>query len=431
MSVESQETSVASQESQTTSNPTPGNEGGQSQPAPAAEPAPDGPESSLTDLQFSLNMATQAGFGEGDPEYDAVKAKIDALQGAPAPAPAATPQAQPNNQQQPPEGGAQPQNQPAPAATEDPDDVFGFNTPAATEDGLQIGTWDELTAHIDQKHGIKDVNKFLETYNTHRTNASKMSEYEKKYNTLTDNLSKVPAQLSAGINAWAAGQDWRKALDGAMNSLDLTQPFENHSKEAVVKQFYGESLANLQTKLNDENTEFSQQDYDAQVNDLYNSSKQQYATLKSQHDAERDRIQKEADDRQASLTNSVEVSVEHLQTTFPGFGPQHLADVKSRLEEGKVMELFVNADGTWKQEAAKLLAMAIHGEKQITKLVAAGKANGRTEANQEIVNNSRQQPESNTKGGGGGGQQAQVSNTVKNLTQGVVTEDPFAHQHAE
>jgi hypothetical protein len=79
-----------------------------------------------------------------------------------------------------------------------------------------------------------------------------------------------------------------------------------------------------------------------------------------------------------------------------------LNKVRNTLVEGKLDDLFLNPDGSYKEEAAELVAYAMYGKQMAERLIKRGEKKGISQANRELVDKSpkaiRKQRSTDTQG---------------------------------
>jgi len=83
-------------------------------------------------------------------------------------------------------------------------------------------------------------------------------------------------------------------------------------------------------------------------------------------------LEREAERLKETLTATTNSSVSVLEQSFPGMDKREVKKIEQILlsgDDGKLLGLFKNRDGSIKKEAAKMLSMALYGEDQIKALL--------------------------------------------------------------
>lgn len=391
---------------------------GQQEDTSAVESKTDG-NPTLQEMESNLRIGAEAGLQDTD-EYKAEFASYEKLM-----AESGTPVQQ---QSGAPSGEQRTAEQIAAdaAAEEELSNAFGVGTrPTETPTVEGFKSLEEFNSKIEADYSIKDANTFLESFDKHRKNAQKGAEFESKYKATMKEIGALPKAIKKGIEVYTTGGDYAKAFNENVMTLDLTKPFESHDKKAIVKEFYGKTLKRMDAKLASEENDFTQEDYDAELNDLHGLGREQYTSRKSLHDSERDRIQSDTDRWVEQFNSATEVSVQSLQEDYPNFREEQLGAVKAQLAKGSVDKLFFNEDGTPKKDAAKMVSMALFGDDAINSLTKSAKAEGKTEANLNIVANSKKKPEASGQGTGGQNQDHEGAAAAKQLDE-FIQNDVYA-----
>jgi hypothetical protein len=107
-----------------------------------------------------------------------------------------------------------------------------------------------------------------------------------------------------------------------------------------------------------------------------------------------------------------------LKDSFPDLNDSETAELSRIMESGEINSLFMNPDGTYKPEAAKMLMLAQHGEPLIKQFMTIAEKNGETKANEELLSRGSDKPKPH-KGGGSKKANGNVLKTIGNLTSGL------------
>jgi hypothetical protein len=123
-----------------------------------------------------------------------------------------------------------------------------------------------------------------------------------------------------------------------------------------------------------------------------------------------------------NLKKTALLSVENLSKAYPNFSKSEVSKIRGILVEGKADNLFMNADGTYKEDAAELVAYAMYGKKMLESVKKIAQRQGESVANQKIVDSS---PKQLRKQKASGPNQGQVPQAAQHLS-GLFRGDPYA-----
>ena len=147
----------------------------------------------------------------------------------------------------------------------------------------------------------------------------------------------------------------------------MTLTFLLRKKKNVVQHYFKDEVKKLTKKLDKD--EIDEIEYDDRIDMLYNSTQRLYNSDQKLFNERRAEIQKEQDSLYKAKKQSVNSSVVTLKDEYPNFSNSDLQRVKRHLVDGSIGSLFYNDDGTYKDEAATMLAMALYGNDVMQDLI--------------------------------------------------------------
>lgn len=268
-------------------------------------------------------------------------------------------------------------------AEEDNDDVDVFGVTREEEDAVEIEIDDTLADFIETKYAVK-VEKFFDTVDKLRNQNQELSEKADDYDELAKTLAGMPAPVKAAFTAVTEGKDYVSAFNSATTKLDFNKDFDSQDKNKVVKNYFSEGLEKIKAKL--EAGKIDDDDYEEQIELLYNSAKPLFTKDKESFNKQRADMIKNQEELQKNFQKSAISSVEKLKEQYPNFSRADLQRVRQRLVDGNIEDTFFNKDGTYKPDAAEKLALAEFGKTVIQELLKSAETRGESRANERIVN---------------------------------------------
>lgn len=264
----------------------------------------------------------------------------------------------------------------------DDDDVFGIFKGEEQEE-VDVKFNEDMMRHIKEKYSIGDSNKFLKSVDTWRNQAQEGTEYREKFNEIEDGLISLPGPIKSAISAFANGEDWNSAFGSTQSRLDYSDVFTNQDKEAVVQHYFGEKYEKLQDKLEDESID--EEDFAERYDELHEFSEKFFENDKKGFEKQRAKYTEEQDRIEKVRSGSIKSSVESLKEQYPNFSRADLQRVEQRMVDGNIEEPFYEKDGSYKAEAAEMMAFAMYGKRIMKALLNRATKDGTSSANETIV----------------------------------------------
>jgi len=301
------------------------------------------------------------------------------------------------------------------------DDIFGImSTPKkAKEIKLNFEPPKEMIDLISSRYGVNDASKFFSSVETWRSQAQEGSELKREYEALTADLQALPMELRASIEMWAAGEDYTRALTTSQR-LDFSGDFTKQDPESLVQHYFGEQYDEITSEFED--GDISDTEYQNRIKLLANSTKRLFVDDKKALEKEREDFLNRQRNEHENLKKTALLSVENLSKAYPNFSKSEVSKIRGILVEGKADNLFMNADGTYKEDAAELVAYAMYGKKMLESVKKLAQRQGESMANQKIVDSS---PKQLRKQKASGPNQGQVPQAAQHLS-GLFRGDPYA-----
>ena len=304
---------------------------------------------------------------------------------------------------------------------EEDDDVFGVTKQSKSKKEVRLNfePTKEMINFISSNYGIKDANTFFNSVGTWREQAQKGSEIEKEYDALTADLQAMPPEIRTAVQLWADGEDYTQALMGN-ERLDFSDDFLNQDVENLVQHYLPEEYDELAELF--ENGELEEEDLEERLLLLARTTKRMFTEDKRALEEEREQYAIRQKNEFQNMKKSALLSVDNLSKAYPNFSKSEISKIRTTLVEGKVDSLFVNPEGSYKDNAAELIAFASYGKKMLESVKKAAQRRGESEANMAIVDKS---PKTLKKQKAAGGNQSLNMKGLGHLTS-VFKEDPYA-----
>lgn len=303
----------------------------------------------------------------------------------------------------------------------DENDVFGLGKQKKVKKvNIDFEVPKEMTALLKSKFGIENAETFFNSVDTWRAQAQESSDNKGKLDALVNDIQRLPPDLRNALTLYADGEDYTEAFVNGFR-LDFTSDFQNQDIESLVEHYLPEEYESLVKKL--EREDIDEEEFEDKVTLLARSTKKMFATEKEALINQRAQYEKDQAELDKKRKSSALSSAEALGKSYPNFKKSELDRVTSFLVEDKIDTLFYNADGSFKENAAQLVADALYGEKMRKHIETLAKRRGKSEAFQETVASSPKKVKgSKSTGGQASGKQIDA---VQHLSSVVTNDSPY------
>lgn len=239
---------------------------------------------------------------------------------------------------------------------------------------VEFKTTDDYSKYIEERFGVKDPAKFFQSANKWREDAQQLNEVSDRATGLEKVITDLPDPIYEAIQEYYRAGDWVGVLKGNLPQFDYSKPFEKQVVQVVNHYFPG--------KFTEE--EITDND-DSVVTNAIDVAKEKYNLKKEQLDNQRAITLENADKKAKAIKESVSGSVEKLEESFPEFDTRKRSEIKQIMLGGDLNGLFFKKDGTFKPEAAEMLALALYGKDAISGRVTKAKNKAASEAKTEVI----------------------------------------------
>lgn len=303
------------------------------------------------------------------------------------------------------------------------DDVFGLTKGKGKKGkrvNLEFEVPEEMNELLNTKYGIKDAETFFGSVDTWRTQAQEASGVQKQLDALTSDIQNLPPDLRTSISLWAEDGDYTTPFTKGLR-LDFGSNFENQDVESLVEHYLEDEYNSLVNSL--EKEKIDEDEFDDKIDLLARSTRKLFTQEKKALVEERVQYEKRQADLEKKAKSSALNSVEALSKAYPNFRKAELNKVRNVLVEGKVDGLFFNADGTYTENAAEMVANAMFGSKMKKTMETLAMRRGESKANEKIVDSSPKKIRGKKSSGSKG---KANSKPVQHLSSVIVNDDPYA-----
>jgi len=228
----------------------------------------------------------------------------------------------------------------------------------------------------------KDFNKVVGTVNKWRDAAQKLPEVEKQAEEIKGLLENLDPDLLEDVKTYYRGEDWRKGREKE-KPFDILKPVEKQDTKKLIDHYFpGEFTTE----------DFEMDEKPKALEIAEKSAKDKFIAEQNNYNSKRATEIEKGKQRLALKAQSIDGSVKNLKQSFPDADNTIISSVKKTLESGDIDSLFFNKDGSYKQEAATRLMLAMHGEQELRNMfeIESGKIESRVM--EEVVTRGADKP---------------------------------------
>jgi len=267
------------------------------------------------------------------------------------------------------------------------EDVFGLkkSRKKQKEFNVDFDVPDEMMDMISSKFGLDDPSKFFSSVDKWRSQAQEGAEYGKEYEALSTDLQSLPSEIKQSIQLWANGSDYTEAFN-SNSRLDFSDDFRNQDTENLVQHYLEEEYNDLVDMYNDD--KLDDEGFEDRIDLLARTTKRMFNQDRDSIEEERENFANQQRLEHEGLKKSASLSVKNLTKEYPDFSRSEIGKIKNILVNGRVDELFMDSDGSYKDEAAELLAYAMYGKKMMLSATGKAERQGESKANLKTVDSS-------------------------------------------
>lgn len=303
---------------------------------------------------------------------------------------------------------------------EDPFGIYSSNKKAKKVE-INFEVPEEMEDLLSSKYGVNDASTFFTSVDTWRTQAQERAEFEDKLEALTSDVQSLPPDLRSAISMWADDEDYTSVFTQGLR-LDFASDFEDQDVESLVEHFLSDEYNRLVNDLEAE--KIDEADFDKSIDllarstrKMFNGEKKALVEQRANYDAKQSEIQ-------SKIKSSALSSVEALSKSYPNFSKSELNRLRSVLVEGRADSYIYNADGTYKEEAAEMVANMMFGGKMRETIEKLAMRRGESKANQEFVDSSPKKIRKSKSSGSRGAERDIKS--IQHLSSVVQNDDPYS-----
>ncbi len=226
---------------------------------------------------------------------------------------------------------------------------------------------------------VGDLGKLVTEFKTLQNNLTKASVDVQKLADWNNTLETMPEEIYGVMQAWLNGEDYLDVMQHeSRQKPDFTKDFGANSQEVMLNYYHP--------------GKFSKEDYqDEEMQDkislAMDSAKKLFEKDKKDYRTYRDQVADKANQKTQALQTSIDTTLNALKKDVPYIRDNHKKRIEDVINLGPrgVMSLFINDDGTFKPEAAKLVSLAVYGEDAINFHKNRAAKDGETKATEELL----------------------------------------------
>lgn len=249
----------------------------------------------------------------------------------------------------------------------------------------------DVVEYMYKQFGLKEndpdaLKKHFSSIGKWRNDSQKLVDTQNKLDEAESYFAQLPEPLFNALSDYAAGNDWQESLGGKTLKLDLNKDFSNHKLAEVVNYYFP--------------GEYSEEDLkgdDAVTQKAARFAEKQYNIDKKGFEQQRADYERQAQVRQQNLKTSADSSVKKLKNSFPELNANAERKIRKVLNGGEVLNLFYNGDGSYKEDAAEKLVLAMFGKQELDRLVKKESKKAASRATEAVVSRASDKPSSTKK----------------------------------
>lgn len=274
----------------------------------------------------------------------------------------------------------------------DDDETSGIFSSAPKSKVPEFSDFSDVVEYIYKQNNLKEsdpkaLEKYFNSVSKWRNDSKRLGESQTRLDEVESYFASLPEPLFQALNDYANGKEWQDSLNGQTLKIDFNKDFSNHSLYDIVNYYFPNEYKPEDLKDKD----------DAVVQKAVRFAEKQYNTDKRSFEQQRTEYERQAQLQQKNLASSVDSSVKKLKDAFPDFNTNTERKVRKLMSAGNVTSLFYNSDGTYKDDAAEKLVMAIYGKQEIDRLVKKASRKAESKATEQVVSRASDKPTSKKK----------------------------------
>ncbi len=271
-------------------------------------------------------------------------------------------------------------------------DVFGGKLEvkgSEKEESLSFEVPKEANDFIKSKTGFDSLDDLV---GSHEESLKKISEYEEissKYSHVETLFNSMPAELYQAVSAFNNGENWKDKLISRPD-LDFSSNVESIPDKSLVDTYLPGKFTQEQWE------EYNDEDGDSgikmAIDMAVTQSKEKFLNDKKELNSVREREATRISKFNESFSASIDKSIEHLKGNINGVADSYIETIKKELTLDNLNKMFLNDDGTFKEDAALRYTMAVHGQGMIKQYETVANHKAETKERQGILDRTPEKP---------------------------------------
>lgn len=239
--------------------------------------------------------------------------------------------------------------------------TFGKDTEKGgegNEPDLDLKSVDGLTSLFKSKLGVESVDKIPEKLESLVSGQQKLSELESQMSNVTALFNEMDPQLYQAIVAWQNGEDWKASVRDSQ--IDFTKDAKSYDAKTLVNSMLPGKISDTQWE------EYQQEDCDPAVKSLVDfaieSATDRFTSKAESIKAKSSEMVAKSAEKKQKFESSIETSMKFLASKYPNADQTYLSGVADEFKTGKVWSVFMNEDGSLREDAMLRYVMAKDGD---------------------------------------------------------------------
>lgn len=270
-------------------------------------------------------------------------------------------------------------------------------------------TTEDMRSFVEKEFNVKDINEFFSKASEWRQSEGNVEKLQTEKKQLEDFIANLPDQLFNSMELFytdPSSDKWKAALKQIDSKIDFSKSFDSNNEKDIIDHYFpGEISAD----------DYADKDKNSIVKKAASLAKQNFERDSKAISENKKTISTQLENRSKLVTASVDKSINSMMKSYPGLGEGEVKKIQKMMLTGDYSSLFLHQDGTFSEEAAKNLAMALFGEQEIKRQASKKGTSEANKTKEDILNRGAQEVKEKNNGAGGGNESS-ASDGIKQNT---------------
>ena len=245
-----------------------------------------------------------------------------------------------------------------------------------------------VKAYFKENYGTDNLQEAIQSIGETKSASEKIAALTQQNEEVQEFLVGLPDDLYSAMEAHYNGLDYKAELAKANSKVDFTKPFTSNNEVDVVNHYFP--------------GDFGADDFvDKADNDML-----QRAIKMSQKSFERDAMIAAEDkaaltqsmsEKTAAVRSSIDTSIKHLKKNFPEISESAVDKIQKAMVSGSYKSIFFNKDGSFTNDAAKSIALAMYGDQEIRNKATGAARQAANKVVEDVITRGADKPKETAK----------------------------------